>query len=85
MPFAQTSCTDRQMHIHATIHTVAQDTLHSAKFQPCMPSQSKVILTHVNSTDPLVGLKCIPEISHISYHKYTPYICANKTLPKNTD
>ena len=32
-----------------------------------------------------MGLKHIPEISHIGYHKYTPCIYATKTLPKNID
>ena len=53
---------------------VAPDTLnHSTKFQLFIPSQSQVILTHVNNTDlPLAGLKCTQKFPHFGYHKYTP-------------
>ena len=40
---------------------------------PVSPPKSKVILTHVNSTDyQLDGLKHILWISSFGYHKYTP-------------
>ena len=75
VPFTQSLHSDPQKDTHMSLYTlVAPDSpFHSTKFQPYTPSQSKVILTHVNSTSyPLDGLKCIPEIYHVGYHKYTP-------------
>ena len=72
-------CTDMLLYI-----LVASDTLHhSAKFQPSTSFQSKIILSHVNSSDyPLAGLKHTSKFSSTGYHKNTPYIHAYKTLLK---
>ena len=65
--------TDRQMNKHTTNILVAPDILHhSTILQTCATSQSKVILTLVNSTDyPVVGLKYTLRLSCFGYHKYT--------------
>ena len=61
------------------------DTLHhSTKFHPCTPSQSKVIVTHVNSTDyPLAGLNAPHNSPVLAITSTPPYIDVYKTLPKN--
>ena len=69
---------DRCIHMSLNILIAPETPFHSAKFQSYIPFQSKVILTHVNSTHTPVGQKHTPETSHICYHKYTP-------LPKNID
>ena len=66
--------TDTQMVIKIYRHAVlSQDTLHQpAKLQLCIPYQSKVMLTEVNSTDyPLAGLECTLEYYSVSDHTHT--------------
>ena len=84
--FTQTSQTDR--HTYVLLCTlVAPDTLlQSAKFHLCTPFQSKVILTHVNSTDyPLAGLNCTQKSPALASTSTPPYIHSYKTLFKNID
>ena len=77
---------DRSTDMLLCILVAPETLLHSAKFQPCNPWQSKVILIHVNSTDyPLTCLICTLKISCIGYHKYTPFHIFCKTLPKNIE
>ena len=69
--------TDRHMDKPPNIIIALEFLHHSTKLQSYNPSQSKVILTHVNSTNyPVNGLKCILTLCHFGYHKYTPsHIC----------
>ena len=56
---------------------------HSTKFHPCPPSQSKVILTHVNSTYTPSWPKNIPlETPALATTSTPPNIHVYKTLPK---
>ena len=52
---------------------VALEILHyPTKLQLCVLFQSKIILTHVNSSSYLLdGLAWNPRLFHFGYHKYT--------------